>query len=282
MYQNLNLPNKKMKKDQISIGNYVRAYPDYIKDSTSDTICWKDGTVMPFHQSSNTSRSYKEKLDNPSLYDQISSAYVKSSLRVGNPIKNNDPGRFRYMPLFYKMYGSTEEEVSNNLVEIEWLPKHLQKETVKNEKEEKCKIQVTTVNNVSRILTDISNTLDDLVDDSEEKYLKYLINPGGTFCWRTIAGSKRQSAHSFGMTIDINVEHSHYWLWDYKSDLSLPKEIEIDETEVNDELFPAYRNDIPLEIVSIFEDNNFIWGGNWYHYDTMHFEYRPELFLDNL
>jgi hypothetical protein len=21
-----------------------------------------------------------------------------------------------------------------------------------------------------------------------------------------------------------------------------------------------------------------VWGGRWYHYDTMHFEYRPELF----
>jgi hypothetical protein len=24
-------------------------------------------------------------------------------------------------------------------------------------------------------------------------------------------------------------------------------------------------------------DHGFIWGGYWYHYDTMHFEYRPEL-----
>mgnify|MGYP002637708491 CR=1 FL=1 len=23
--------------------------------------------------------------------------------------------------------------------------------------------------------------------------------------------------------------------------------------------------------------NGFIWGGRWFHYDTMHFEYRPEL-----
>ncbi|MDP3291618.1 MAG: M15 family metallopeptidase, partial [Sulfuricurvum sp.] len=23
--------------------------------------------------------------------------------------------------------------------------------------------------------------------------------------------------------------------------------------------------------------HGFIWGGRWYHYDTMHFEYRPEL-----
>jgi hypothetical protein len=26
-----------------------------------------------------------------------------------------------------------------------------------------------------------------------------------------------------------------------------------------------------------FEAEGFIWGGRWYHYDTMHFEYRPEL-----
>src|SRR5690242_16362928 len=26
-----------------------------------------------------------------------------------------------------------------------------------------------------------------------------------------------------------------------------------------------------------FEQHGFIWGGRWAHYDTMHFEYRPEL-----
>jgi len=30
-------------------------------------------------------------------------------------------------------------------------------------------------------------------------------------------------------------------------------------------------------LIAIFEDHGFIWGGQWYHYDTMHFEYRPEL-----
>jgi hypothetical protein len=38
-----------------------------------------------------------------------------------------------------------------------------------------------------------------------------------------------------------------------------------------------YRNVIPHGIVDIFEKHGFIWGGKWYHYDTMHFEYRPEL-----
>lgn len=33
------------------------------------------------------------------------------------------------------------------------------------------------------------------------------------------------------------------------------------------------------EFLDIFEKYGFIWGGRWYHYDRMHFEYRPELFL---
>lgn len=38
-----------------------------------------------------------------------------------------------------------------------------------------------------------------------------------------------------------------------------------------------YRNRIPRKIVEIFEKHGFIWGGAWYHYDTMHFEFRPEI-----
>jgi len=33
---------------------------------------------------------------------------------------------------------------------------------------------------------------------------------------------------------------------------------------------------IPWEIILVFEKYGFIWGGKWHHYDTMHFEYRPE------
>ena len=42
----------------------------------------------------------------------------------------------------------------------------------------------------------------------------------------------------------------------------------------------VYRNRMPAEIVAIFEKHGFIWGGKWYHFDTMHFEYRPELLVD--
>jgi D-alanyl-D-alanine carboxypeptidase len=60
---------------------------------------------------------------------------------------------------------------------------------------------------------------------------------------------------------DIAEAHTHYWLWSKAApDGHVP-----------------YKNEVPIEIVQIFERHGFIWGGRWYHYDTMHFEYRPEI-----
>ena len=62
-------------------------------------------------------------------------------------------------------------------------------------------------------------------------------------------------------TTDIAQKHANYWRW----------------TKPDSKGRYPYRNQIPAEIVEIFEKHGFIWGGRWYHYDTMHFEYRPEL-----
>jgi len=120
----------------------------------------------------------------------------------------------------------------------------------------KYRVTVTRINGVDRKLAAVSRELDALVARKPEMK-KYLVPLGGTFKWRTIAGTKRLSVHSFGAAIDINVKYSAYWRWNKGS--------------------YRYRNRIPLDIVKIFERHGFIWGGKWYHYDTMHFEYRPEL-----
>ena len=39
----------------------------------------------------------------------------------------------------------------------------------------------------------------------------------------------------------------------------------------------VYENKIPAEIIQVFERHGFISGARWYHFDTMHFEFRPEL-----
>jgi hypothetical protein len=69
------------------------------------------------------------------------------------------------------------------------------------------------------------------------------------------------SAHAYGIAIDLNVSYVDYWQWNKPApDGSYP-----------------YKNRIPWEIVLIFEKYGFIWGGKWHHYDTVHFEYRPEM-----
>jgi len=54
-----------------------------------------------------------------------------------------------------------------------------------------------------------------------------------------------------------------YWRWDKKgATRTFPKEILLD---------PKLN-----QVVDIFERNGFIWGGKWWHYDSSHFEYRPD------
>jgi hypothetical protein len=35
----------------------------------------------------------------------------------------------------------------------------------------------------------------------------------------------------------------------------------------------------PAALVRAFERQGFVWGGKWLFFDTMHFEYRPEILL---
>ena len=99
--------------------------------------------------------------------------------------------------------------------------------------------------------------------DEHPELKKYITHIGGTFTWRDINGTNRHSMHSFGMTIDINTVYSDYWQWSCKC--------------INENAALPYKNRIPQNMVDIFEKYGFIWGGKWYHFDTMHFEYRPEL-----
>jgi len=162
------------------------------------------------------------------------------------PAKNMDPGRVRFEPLFVAMYGDcNKNEVLRNLRTVAWLPNH-----------GGGSVTITAVNGVASALEKVSRELDELPGD----FIKYVVPMAGTYSCRNIAGSKMKSMHAYGTAVDINTRYANYWRWTKSNRGEL-----------------RWLNHIPVEIVRIFEKHGFIWGGRWYHYDTMHFEYRPEL-----
>lgn len=221
----------------------LKYYPQ-IEKIEDNMIFFKNGDKLIYDDG--IKKSFLELIEHPDVEDQFFFGYPKLGVFM-EPKKNFDPGRVRNEKFFKIIYGKTKKEVEQNLVEIEWCPKLVGK-----------KILVSKINNVNESLILISNEL-----DRHPEYKKYIANIGGTFNWRTIKGTNRMSMHSFGVTIDINVGYSDYWQWSCGC---------VDELKSL-----KYRNQIPLEIVRIFEKNGFIWGGRWYHFDTMHFEFRPEL-----
>ena len=153
------------------------------------------------------------------------------------PGNDEDPGRLRNEPFFRTMYGVSRAEVAKTLTSVKWFGSTL---------------QATTTNGVDKRLGAVAGEFAQRPD-----LARYLSRPGGGFAWRKIAGENVLSMHSFGIAFDINVAFSDYWRWSGG--------------------VKGYRNRIPCEIGEVFERHGFIWGAKWFHFDTMHFEYRPEL-----
>jgi hypothetical protein len=93
--------------------------------------------------------------------------------------------------------------------------------------------------------------------------------------WRNIADIQTRSNHAYGIAIDLLPSNSAlrgfetYWLW--------ARQRRADWWAVP----YKSRYQPPDAVIKAFESYGFIWGGKWTFYDTMHFEYRPELLLLN-
>lgn len=225
---------------------FLSAYPDHLSGVHGNDLIWKDGTRMPIDDGQGL-KSFGAWLEGPDLEDMLHKPYPAGA-PVVPPALDDDPGRARNAGFFDKMYGNClNDDVSRRLVDVVWLPSKAGQ-----------KLKVTTVNGVHARLDAISRALDAL----PAHFNSFLIPSAGTYVCRVIAGTDRVSAHGHGIAIDLATKHSDYWRW----------------SRPDADGRPVYRNRIPKEIVDIFETHGFIWGGRWHHYDTMHFEYRPELF----
>lgn len=223
----------------------VAAYPDFIDRVEGDELVWKDGARMKIDDGRGA-KDLDALLNAPDIKDMFVMPYTTGA-GASQPATDFDPGRIRYIPLFEKMYGDCRKgQVMTNAVDVVWLPRKSGR-----------KIKFSRINGAAAALQAVSNELDALPD----AFLSYLTPPAGTYNCRPIAGTNRLSAHGLAIAIDISTAHAHYWK----------------NSHPDADGHYAYQNTIPREIVEIFEKHGFIWGGRWYHYDTMHFEYRPEL-----
>lgn len=240
------------------------AYPAFDFKLINGKLVFPNGASLTFDDG--LDKSPQALLDSPDIFDMFFYRYPSLAQRknpqvtTGTAVRGpndqaltlptslpylEDPGRIRNESFFQNMYGSTEEAVKQKLAPVKWIPSG-----------KGPMLMVTTVNGVNNALQAVSDELDKLPE-----LWPYLLKPGGSFIWRPIAGTNRLSVHSFGAAVDINVGKSNYW-----------RNVKQDEEALLD-----YKNRIPAKIVDVFERHGFIWGGWWYHYDTMHFEYRPEL-----
>jgi hypothetical protein len=229
----------------LALDRLVAAYPAALAGHDGKMLRWRDGTVMPVSDGAD-GKTFPDLLRHASIVDQFRIPYPRGPL-AKPPAVDADPGRFRNAAFFAKMYGDCQKgEVTPQLVAFDWLPKSWNKS-----------ISITSRNGVDQQLRAVSAEIDALPENI--KRAAYPI--AGTYNCRAVADTGQPSPHSYGIAIDLNTSLSDYWYWRPHDGPLL------------------YRNRMPAEIVAIFEKHGFIWGGKWYHFDTMHFEFRPELLV---
>ncbi len=106
-------------------------------------------------------------------------------------------------------------------------------------------------------------------DKKLDRFLNDL-RSASSYVWRNVAGTQTLSSHSYGIAIDLIPKRwrgDPYWLWVKRKGLDWQN-------------YPYEKRwQVPDVVVKAFEQEGFIWGGKWYRFDTMHFEYHPELRL---
>jgi hypothetical protein len=222
----------------------AKAHPETIARVEGDALLLKDGTRLPLSDG-RSDKTFEELLNKPDVGDMFAFDYPQGATPA-QPPENFDPGRIRVEALFRALYGDCKKGTLAKRRKVAWVPKH-----------GGGNVEFTTAQGADKALEAVSAELDQL----PQSFGKYLAPSAGTYNCRAIANTDRMSMHAYAAAIDINTKETTYWQW----------------VKPGADGLYHWSNKIPDEIVAIFEKHGFIWGGRWYHFDTMHFEYRPEL-----
>lgn len=233
-----------MKQDLLSL---FMAYPEDIIDIEKQDnglvyLVMKSGNKIVYDDKKE--KTQQEKLVNGDLQDMMEQVYPLE--KIDDLMEENfDPGRIRVYSLLNEVYGSSREQIEKNLTNVNF--------AYQNYRFNKNNKAAENLDNASKKLLILAKT---------NTKIGPFINPSnGTFNYRIISGTGRLSPHAYGLAIDIASDKRDYWKW------------------ASREQGKARLLQYPDELVKTFEENNFVWGGKWGHFDILHFEYRPEIIL---
>lgn len=227
----------------------LKAYPDLVKEILdSNHLRTHAGDVLAYDQGL-PQGSHEWRLDHADLKAQFEQPYPAQPLTAA-PDLNRDPGRLRAQVFFDHLYGQNLPQVKSQLVSVYWAPCQ-------------CKISFAGRHGAAQALVRVGQQL-----AKRPELAAYVAKPLGSLNWRNIAGTNRRSMHAYGAAIDFQLPKHlhHYWQW---SGCKAGARCHYPEPVLRDQTLQA--------VVQVFEAEGFIWGGKWYHFDTVHFEYRPEL-----
>lgn len=270
------LSSEKAHKCQRVLRSYCPAFQNVIRNKNDVFFTLKSGEQVACDDQKNYDMldpaQYGLRINNPDVSSILEWEYPMGKVDLPFSVEDGDPGRIRYEPLLMAIYGNSESQVKKNLVKIDFLGQQ---------------VSINAQHGAAGALTAIAKDLQKI--EGFQKRFWESREFSGTFNWRKVAGTNRLSVHSFGAAVDFTIKNGGnkktYWLWVAKcivpgcekieENLSvLPVEVE------NLDTFAIKNSGLTAdEVVAVFEKHGYIWGGKWHHFDTMHFEYRPE-FLD--
>ena len=229
-----------------------------IPGKKSATFIWCEGRLLPEYQLKNTKLflplleeyPYHKELQSPSTYTQAQIEQYRQAGLASN--RHNEPFPSQFL-LDFIYSSSTRKIVEQHLARIKFLGHKV------------------TVN--ERIVKPLAAVEKRLLEESKTNqniaaFLKDVDHIDG-YNWREIRDVERKSLHSIAIAIDFlppKLNKHMYWRWtkDQKGDKWML-------TPLKSRWMPPY------DVINIFEEEGFVWGGKWLVWDNMHFEYRPEL-----
>lgn len=262
-------PIGELREGELEMAALARAYPHRIGEFAfrsddwavriDDTwYYWAHGRLLPEElraqwEQYTSYRFYSYSLDLPPIpdLDEESRRRLKERLEQAD----EEPPR-RYEGLLADLYrAGTRGQIEGRIVTVKLMG-----------------FEVRVHEQIAGPLEAVGGDLEVLIETDPEvqRFVAGLESLAG-YNWREIAGTRSRSYHSYGIAVDLAPKsfggRHTYWRW------ALP------QTEEFYSIPYERRWMVPRQIVEIFERGGFVWGGKWFFFDTMHFEYRPEILV---